>query len=216
MGRYPGVMFSSSKAEPALTGGTAPVPCLKPANLRLGHQHSYIFTDATTPVDISELTWEQKEKVLRSLFAMMNGLKKSPPGAGNGGTGAVLAASTSHSRPSPSILDPAAQRRRIPSMKPLQHLAAIESARISNASNSTEALLADMQNSVNSNFRYTQLLMCVSVCLRAQDMRMFALGIWMKSIFVPLPPFPTKSVYRFHIPSECRNKNESGREWIET
>lgn len=100
-------------------------------------------------VDISELSWEQKEKVLRSLFAMMNGLNKS-------GSKASGFAAASAARPSPSILDPIAQRRRIPSMKPLQHLA-IESGRrgegaASNASNSTEALLADMQQSVNSNF----------------------------------------------------------------
>ena len=93
------------------------------------------------------MTWEQKEKVLRSLFAMMNGLKKNERKARGAST-----------LPSPSILDAGAQRRRIPSMKPLQHLA-IESAgrrgegAASNASNSTEALLADMQRSVNSNFR---------------------------------------------------------------
>ena len=108
--------------------------------------------DATAPVDITELTWEQKEKVLRSLFAMMNGLSK---GGGK--------SSSSSAIPSPSILDPAAHRRRyhsfflsvglsvsvsrcliisdlslhlsisvslqrIPAMKPLQHLA-IEPAR---------------------------------------------------------------------------------------
>ena len=102
-------------------------------------------------MDISELTWEQKEKVLRSLFAMMNGLNKGGVG------GKSAAAAPAAVRPSPSILDPIAQRRRIPSMKPLQHLA-IEAGKrgegvASNASNSTEALLADMQQSVNSNFR---------------------------------------------------------------
>jgi len=117
-------------------------------DLEAAHDINAVKPDATASVDISELTWEQKEKVLRSLFAMMNGLKKTA--AKSGGASAL---------PSPSILDAGAQRRRIPSMKPLQHLA-IESARrgegvASNASNSTEALLADMQRSVNSNFSDT-------------------------------------------------------------
>merc|ERR1719187_2277571 len=82
----------------------------------------------------------------------MNGLNKGGSGAKSSTAAAVSAAA----RPSPSILDPIAQRRRIPSMKPLQHLA-IEAGKrgdgaASNASYSTEALLADMQQSVNSNF----------------------------------------------------------------
>lgn len=36
---------------------------------------------AAGPVDISDLTWEQREKVLRYLFARMNGVTRPPVAA---------------------------------------------------------------------------------------------------------------------------------------
>ena len=43
--------------------------------------------DISGKVDISELTWEQKERVLRFLFARINGGREKKAGGGGGGGG---------------------------------------------------------------------------------------------------------------------------------